>query len=476
VAWHASYLTLLDEAGHGDSYVLYDVLHFQRTGEIYREPAQPPFLPAQYSPLLYIVFAAAYASIDVVNPFVGPRLVVLCAFAICVVAASSITHVISGRRFDWALAILIASSVAAMWTSLLQMRADFLGIACSLVSIRLLMSRRPSMVYGAGLCAGLALQFKITVVAATAAGMFWLAWRRDWVALWKFCATAAMSSLGLYVLFWLREPRMLSQILAFVPPVRDVSGAVNLLLFASIEAVALLAMAGVRSIATRDKPAGRLMLVFVAISLPVAFVTSFHAGANINYYFEALFALVPVAVMGVHELTLPSRTLGALALLAVVAVRLLFNVEIIGTRVAGTKSVESRNADFRQVEDVIRRYHVFSTVPRIALSDPAPLLLEPYLLSYLVRTNRINQAPILKPVEDVTFDGILTHARSQTFRGIPLINPQLHAAIADSYEPHCEWNSWLLHLPKRHHTRAEALARDMAAIGCRPHVSGEPRW
>src|SRR5262250_1982448 len=47
----------MGEAGYGDSYVLYDVLHFHRTGVIYRDLSQPPYLPAQYSPLVYMIYS-----------------------------------------------------------------------------------------------------------------------------------------------------------------------------------------------------------------------------------------------------------------------------------------------------------------------------------------------------------------------------------------------------------------------------------
>ena len=38
VAEQLSHLFLLSEVGYGDSYILYDVLHFQHTGRIYRDP------------------------------------------------------------------------------------------------------------------------------------------------------------------------------------------------------------------------------------------------------------------------------------------------------------------------------------------------------------------------------------------------------------------------------------------------------
>src|SRR5215467_5089536 len=77
-----SHLFMLDEAGYGDSYILYDVLHFQKTGYIYRDLSKPPYLPAQYSPMLYILFSLPGRFLSSGNLFVGPRLLVLTAFAV----------------------------------------------------------------------------------------------------------------------------------------------------------------------------------------------------------------------------------------------------------------------------------------------------------------------------------------------------------------------------------------------------------
>ena len=44
VATVATTIFLIGDAGYGDTYILYDVLHFQKTGQIYRDV--PPSLPA----------------------------------------------------------------------------------------------------------------------------------------------------------------------------------------------------------------------------------------------------------------------------------------------------------------------------------------------------------------------------------------------------------------------------------------------
>jgi len=41
----------LTDIGYGDSYILYDVLHFQKSGAIYRDLSLPPYLPVHIQPV-----------------------------------------------------------------------------------------------------------------------------------------------------------------------------------------------------------------------------------------------------------------------------------------------------------------------------------------------------------------------------------------------------------------------------------------
>jgi len=93
----------LDEAGYGDSYILYDVLQFQKTGRIYRNLAEPPFLPAQYSPLVYVLYSLPGRVASWENPFVAPRLTAIAAFLACLCRITSIVRVLfrSGMVWVW---------------------------------------------------------------------------------------------------------------------------------------------------------------------------------------------------------------------------------------------------------------------------------------------------------------------------------------------------------------------------------------
>src|SRR6266545_1499945 len=154
-------LFLLGDAGYGDSYILYDVLQFQKTGVIYRDLSQPPYLPAQYSPLLYILYSLPGRIVAWENPFLGPRLIALTAFLLCIAVVVSIVRALIPVRYAGLWGLLLASSIAGMLEWVVQLRGDFLGILFSLLAIRLLMLRSRKMVLIAGLCAGLAAQFKI---------------------------------------------------------------------------------------------------------------------------------------------------------------------------------------------------------------------------------------------------------------------------------------------------------------------------
>ena len=169
---NVSSLFLLDEAGYPDSYIIHDVLQFRKTGSIYRDLSQSPYLPAVYSPMVYILYALPGRVVAWENPFLGPRLVAITAYLVSIGIVISLVRVLAPAGFVWVWGLLLASSISSMWEWILQIRGDFPGICFSLLAIRLLLSRSRWAVPLAGLCAGLALQFKITFVAAVAAGAF----------------------------------------------------------------------------------------------------------------------------------------------------------------------------------------------------------------------------------------------------------------------------------------------------------------
>src|ERR1700680_432510 len=228
-----SRLYRLNEVNWGDSYILYDIMHFQKTGRLYRDLSQPPYLPAIYSPLVYLMYALpSHLSGD--NPFFGPRLFALAEFALCIWMVCSIVQALIPVRGAWIWGMLLAASIHCMGLWLGQLRADFAGIFFGLATVRLLLAH-PRWVVLAGICAGLALQFKITYVAPALAGGLWLLMQRQWKPLMRFAAAAALLSAGPYVVFWLREPGMIPQMFGLNPAIWDPVGCLKLILRALID-------------------------------------------------------------------------------------------------------------------------------------------------------------------------------------------------------------------------------------------------
>jgi hypothetical protein len=474
-------IPLLKERDHGDSYILYDIQHFEKTGIIYRDLTQPPYLPAQYSPFVYLLYSVPGFLIQEDNPFIGPRLLVLAAFLGCVGVMVSITRTLLPIRFAWMWGILAAGSIASMSNWVLQIRGDFPGILFSLLSIRMLLSRSRWSPVLAGIAAGLATQFKFTFVAAGIAGTLWLLLQRRWKDLGKFIATAAVSSAGLYILYLAREHRMLAQIFSLRPGIRNITGDVELAILAFSEPLALVALAGLSRFAWRASSRWSLMLIFTTLSVAVASVTNLQAGGNVNYYFESLFSTIPFAVFGALRLVNLGRRSPALGVCFAGLMCTFFLIpraQALRGQITETPlSVAEENHAFRKLEEVLSERHILSTVPRLALLDPAPPLMEPYLMSYLHRLGKVDTALITRPVRDEQYELVATAEVAVSWRGIPFIDPDLHEAIASSYRPYCTIEGWLMHLPIKSDSRKDELMETLAGIGCKPvSPSGPLNW
>jgi hypothetical protein len=473
-------VSLLDESGYGDSYILHDVIQFQKTGIIYRDLSQPPYLPAQYSPLLYMLLSVPGRLTSLENPFVGPRLMIIGAFVACIGMTISLIRTLIPVRLAWIWGVLMASSISIMWQWVPQLRADFPGIFFNLLAIRLLLWQSRWAIPLAGVCVGLALQFKITFLAAGLAGALWLLVRRRWKDLATFAIVSGVFAGGPYLLYSFREPRMMSQLLALSPGIVDIKGNVRLFSQAASEPLVLFALLGLPPIFTRRWPRWSLLVVFAATSLSLAALFDLQAGGNINYYFEALLAATPIAVFGVLRLVAFARRNAALGSVIVA----LFCIHMLAPRVLSLYenrdydwSQQSRNALSREMDSVLRGRHILTTVPRLSLIDPAPALTEPYLFSYLLHIGKFNPQPILKSIHNREFEAVITAARPQSWRGIPHIAPELHDAIAGSYQPRCTLGRWLLHLPVSSDGSGIALAADLGRLGCVPLPAGNsPEW
>jgi hypothetical protein len=465
----------LRDVAFTDSYIFYDVLHFQKTGVIYRDLSLPPYLPAVYSPMVYVFYSIPGRIGHFQTPFFGPRLMVLAAFLFCVLIVISIARSLIPRRSTWWWALLLACSIGVMRDWILQLRGDFPGILFDLLAIRLLFGRSRRDVLLAGLCAGFATQFKITYVAALVAGSLWLLALRRWKDFGSFAAAGILSSLGIYLFWWAHEPRMLQQMTALSPGIADFFGLLKIICRVAGEPVIMLAALSISPVALRAGQRWALLFLFGLTSLSIASLTDIQAGGSYNYFFEFLFAAVPAAVLGVTRVMAWSeRRIGtALFIAALFLFSLLAPMvkDFVDTTLAvdSPLRVKSRNQTFLKLEAALSGRHIFSTIPRIALLDAQPALLEPYGLSYMLRLGKFDPAPILQQIRDREFDVVITAPQPDAWRGIPFIAPDLRHAITASYQPFCVHLGWYFSLPSNRQDGG-ALERSLTEIGCKPVV------
>jgi hypothetical protein len=478
----------LNEAGYPDSYILYDVLHLQKTGVIYHDLSQPPYVATAYSPMLYELYSIPGRFVTFQNPFLAPRFVPLVAFLLCIVLVVSLARALIPEPSTWLWSVLLAGSIGTIADWVLQLRGDLPGIFCNLLAVRLLFLRSRWAVLLAGLSAGFATQFKFTYVSALVAGTLWLLVLRRWKDLGSFLGAAVVSSLGVYLIFVAREPRMLAQMFSMSPGIAEVPGLLKIMYKVADQPIVLLAALAVSPAVFRAGARWGLLILFILTSLSVASVTDLQAGGNVNYYSEALFALVPVAVLGVRRLTAwAGQHVGAGAFVTVLFVFYLigplanfyYNIAPYPTfyyngsaRSASLGAVQSGNEEFQKFADALHGQHIFSTVPRIALLDAQPVLLEPFLMSYLQRLGHFDPAPMFRKLGDQEFDIVVTASAPQAFRGITYIGPDLRRAIVASYHPYCFYSGYLVHLPVQRQN--DALKSSLAGIGCTPVVCDSP--
>jgi hypothetical protein len=323
----------------------------------------------------------------------------------------------------------------------------------------------------AGLCAGFATQFKFVYVAAMIAGTVWLLWRKRTTDAAMFTTAAMISSVGLYLVLWWREPRMLSQILALSPGIRDFSGCLSLLFQAIRTPLILLALPALPAVISRLWPRWVLVLFFAAVSLGIGALADIQAGGSVNYFFEALFGLVPCATLGTLRLLAWSRRNAALAvfltgffllgLLAPELQRILRHAPI------SPRTVRVANQDMRNFGAALRGRRIFSTLPRLALFDPEPALTEPFLLSYLRRLGKYDGKPILDRVRRGEFDVAITADEDASWRGVHIIDDGVREAITVAYRPYCVAPQKIVYLP-RGRPQDSSLSEALVRAGCAP--------
>ena len=322
--------------------------------------------------------------------------------------------------------------------------------------------------------AGLAVQFRITSAAAGAAGVLWLLLYRRWGDLLRFAATAALFSAGLYVAIGRLEPEMFRHILVLRKVIPHPAGVVFFVREVLSEPVFLLALSALlvmlARIVTRRWHRWQLLTIFLVISAAIGMATSLQAGANINYFYELLFASTPFAVLGLLRLRsgrLKSASVFVSLLLLFTSVAPQLSSAVRGALHA-RRQVAQRNRNYDDLRKALEGSTVLSSLPDVTILAPERVITEPILLNILVLTAGADLSTLEERIRKGDFDVVVTHPADYSWRSVPVLARGLRSAIMDAYQPHCMLGNMLFHLPKNldpQHAE-DGLGRRLEGIGC----------
>jgi hypothetical protein len=297
------------------------------------------------------------------------------------------------------------------------------------------------------------------------AGFLWLVLQRRWRPAAQFIASAIATSLGLYILFSLREPAMFAQILSIRHPLTDYPGIVKLFWGVCTKPVALLGLGALPFVVIRLRRRWWLLVVYLVVSFIVSAAEGAQVGANVNYFFEALFIITPLAAYGALQFGRCRTPAMSLFLAGLLLAQLPGPLKLAYTSIrSGRQATREWNRQMVALHTALKSSRVLSTVSTVTQLAPEPLLVEPFLTAHLERIGLLDLGPVTKRIRDHEFDLVVTLADALSYRGVPFISPTLRTAIAASYQPYCAFKGWLFFRPA-YADNPEVLEK-LDAIGC----------
>lgn len=471
-------LTSFADAGFPDSATLLRVGEFLRSGRLYPDLTQPPYLATLYGPLTYVLLAVPFALAQALglDPVVAVRILVLAALAACV----WLVHLITRRQYGSArvggLCVLFAVSVPPLadWTA--QVRGDLLAVALSLLSVWLFVrwSGRRQIV-GAALCAAAALLVKQTALAAPMAFVAWLVLQRRYRDAALLGAVFAAVAAGVIAAIFWREPLALQHMAAIRQPLFDHAGGFAMIRTALWQPAVPFAALGAILLLWRRDDQGRLLVIYCVAAWLVAAATIQQVGGGFNYFWEPLLASAMLAGPGLREL---QKRLTRTPLLFAVLLYLLLlkaflpllrqDVGHLGAYYRTAQTHEVRKARWRTFVATISGRRFLSTFPDLTLHSSVPEIPDPFLNSVLERSGTWDPAPVVARIDAGAYELIViadgeSDDHAPGYRGIRGWGADMWSAVKRSYRQACEFDGKEVWLPLQASTD---IAARLEAIGC----------
>jgi hypothetical protein len=88
-----------------------------------------------------------------------------------------------------------------------------------------------------------------------------------------------------------------------------------------------------------------------------------------------------------------------------------------------------------------------SLIPRLALLDPRPAVVEPYLMAYLQKLGKFDVSPILESIRKQEFELVIGYDHDVSWRGVSLV-PDIQGPIEAAYQRQCTMPGMVVYLPR----------------------------
>jgi hypothetical protein len=467
------------DVAYPDSATLLRIGEVVRSGHIYPDIDQPPYLATLYGPLTYVLLGIPYSLAQTVgiNPQLPVRIGIAGALCICVLFVFLISRrLYDSRPIAWLCALFALSALPlADWS--IQIRGDFLALGFSLFSVYLFIQPNGrSRVVGAAICAGLALLVKQTFFAAPIAIVSWLIYSRRYREAVFWTAGFVLTVVGGYSLVLWREPLMLKHLAALRHPVFEFKQAIDILWNALSQPVVPFAAIGGVLALRNCIPERILFLIYCLVAWGVAMLTIWQVGGNINYFWEPLLTSAVLAGQGLCELQRRANRTPVLVtamlfllILQLFSPMLMNNLRYLKQTYRKFDGYHMKKARWESFLSIISGQRLLSTIPALTLRSTTPEIPDPYLNSVLELRGRWNPAPVVVRIDAGVYDVIVIgvgHADEVGgHRGIRFWNNAMWGAMKKSYKLACVFDEKEVWLP--HRGNSDIFSK-LSAIGCLP--------
>jgi hypothetical protein len=423
-----------------------------QTGRLYPGFEAPPYTPAPYGPLFYVMLAAAgrLCNGDAYAIRVLLRSIVFASYVFLGLMGYLLARNAGATRHAAALgaaAIWTAPQLWMYWN--VSARPDFPGLLLSFGGIWFV-SRRASptvrSVILAAACCASAILVKQSYLAAPLAIALYFLYRRSFRQFFVFAGSGLLVGLSVLGYLALRGEPVIREVLAdrYIP--RSIHGAAVGLYSSLSVGLAVLVIAGgiagaLLALRSSEHWQAQLLSLYFLLTLLLTSLALLNTGRNGYYLFEIWsVACVLAATVAPQAETMWEALSQPMRVGATVGLLLLGAQSILAIR----HPVETI---YEYHFEKLNGLHILSEDPTFSARGKTPELLDPWLTAVLERNHAWNPSGILDEIRGEQFDVVFQDQIHSRF------SPSLLEAIGESYQELCRSSTAQVMVPRSRKVR-----------------------